>query len=66
MFLTALDGATLSAVTDVTSQLFTVMGSVVTTVTANPVLCIGLGATVGGIGISWYKRLTNQKSGKRR
>lgn len=61
MYLTAIDGAVLGNVSVVVQELFTVLSTVVTTVTGNAVLCIGLAATVGGIGISWYKRLTNQK-----
>lgn len=48
------------------SSLFGVMDDVLTAVTGNAVLCIGIAATVGGIGISWYKRLTGQRSGRRR
>lgn len=59
-------GGGISVITSVTSELFLVMSSVITTVTANPVLCIGIAATVGGIGISWYKRMTGQRSGKSR
>ena len=66
MYLVALEGGGISAITSVTTELFGVMSSVLTTVTGNPVLCIGIAATVGGIGISWYKRLTNQRSGRRR
>lgn len=67
MYLTAaFEGGGISVITGVTTELFTVMSSVLTTVTVNPVLCIGIAATVGGIGISWYKRLTGQRSGRRR
>lgn len=59
--LVALEGSGISAITGVTTELFSVMSSVVTTVTENAVLSIGLAAVVGGIGISWYKRLTGQR-----
>lgn len=42
------------------------LSTIVTTVTASPVLMIGLGATCGGIAISWFKRLTGQRSGRRK
>ena len=59
-------GIPLSNVTGVLEELLTTLGTVTTTVTGNAVLCIGLAATVGGIGISWFKRLTGQRSGKKR
>lgn len=42
--------------------------TVVTTVTAsgNDILLLGLAAVAGGIGIGWFKKLTGQRSGKRR
>lgn len=62
MYIVALEGATgISSVTSVTTELMGVMSSVLTTVTGNPILLIGIAATVGGIGISWYKRLTGQR-----
>lgn len=42
------------------------LGNIVSVVTANDMLQIGIAAAVGGIAISWFKRLTLQKSGKRR
>lgn len=56
----------MEAVTGVLGNLMDSLGSITTTVTANAVLCIGLAATVGGIGISWFKRLTGQRSGRKR
>lgn len=56
----------MEAVTGVLGNLMDALGTVTTTVTANAILCIGLAATVGGIGISWFKRLTGQRSGKKR
>lgn len=56
----------MEAVTGVLGNLMTALGEITSTVTTNAVLCIGLAATVGGIGISWFKRLTGQRSGKRR
>lgn len=53
-------------VTGVLAELMTALGTITSTVTGEAVLCIGLAATVGGIGISWFKRLTGQRSGKRR
>lgn len=53
-------------VTGVLEELMSALGTITTTVTGTAVLCIGLAATVGGIGISWFKRLTGQRSGKRR
>lgn len=50
---------------EVFEELIGGMSTVVSTVTANSVLLIGVAATVGGIAISWYKRLTGQKRGKR-
>lgn len=55
----------MSNVTGVLDELMTALGTITTTVTGNVVLCIGLAATIGGIGISWFKRLTGQRSGKR-
>lgn len=56
----------MAVIMEVVSSLFGVMGDVVDEVTANAPLAIGLAATIGGIGISWYMRLTHQKSGRRR
>lgn len=44
------------------------LGKIVTEVTksGNDIMLIGIAATVGGIAISWFKRLTGQRSGKRR
>ena len=43
-------------------KLMTCTTDVVAAVAASPVLCIGIAAVIGGIAISWYKRLTNQRS----
>ena len=42
------------------------LSTVVSVVTANDILQIGIAAAVGGIAISWFKKLTLQRSGKRR
>lgn len=58
----------MEAVTGVFANIFGILGGtngVVSTVTNNPVMCIGLAATVGGIAIGWFKSLTGQKRGKR-
>lgn len=47
-------------------DLFNTMADVVTAVKSEPMLLIGIAAVVGGIGISWFKRLTGQRSGRRR
>ena len=54
------------ALTVMVTQLFTTLGTVATTVTANPVMCIGLAATVGGIAIGWFKSMTGQRRRKGR
>lgn len=41
------------------------MATIVSTVTANSILLIGVSATVGGIAISWFKRLTGQRRGRK-
>lgn len=56
----------MEAVTTVVTSLLGVMGDIVTEIKTEPLMLIGIAATVGGIGISWYKRLTGQRSGKRR
>lgn len=55
-----------SNVTGVVTDLFGVLSTVATTVTDNAVMCIGIAALVGGIAISWFKKLTGQRSGRRR
>lgn len=42
------------------------LGNVVTAVTSNDIMLIGIAGTVGGIAINWFKRLTGQRSGRRR
>ena len=54
------------ALTVMITQLFTTLSTVATTVTANPVMCIGLAATVGGIAIGWFKSMTGQRRRKGR
>ena len=56
----------MEVVTGVLGNLMDSLGTITTTVTGTAVLCIGLAATVGGIGISWFKRLTGQRSGRKR
>lgn len=59
----------MEAVTAVFANIFGILGGengVVTTVTANPVMCIGLAAAVGGIAIGWFKSLTGQRRGRGR
>ena len=57
-----MDGATLPAnLTGVVTDLFGVCATVVSTVTDNAIMCIGLAAVVGAIGIRWYKKLTAQR-----
>ena len=50
----------------VVTALFNTVGSVVDAVEAHQIMLIGIAATVGGIAITWFKRLTGQRSGKRR
>lgn len=50
-----------AALTAMITQLFSVVGTVSTTVVANPVMCIGIAATIGGIAIGWFKSLTGQR-----
>ena len=54
------------ALTVMLTQLFTTVTTVATTVTANPVMCIGIAATVGGIAIGWFKSMTGQRRRKGR
>lgn len=59
----------MESVTTVFADIFGILGGangVVSTVTANPVMCIGLAAAVGGIAIGWFKSLTGQRRGKGR
>lgn len=59
--------ATLPAnVTGVLEDIFGTLGTVATTVTTNAVMCIGIAALIGGIAISWFKKLTGQRTGRRR
>ena len=63
----ALDAATLPTnVTGVVGDIFGVLSTVADTVTGNAVMCIGIAALIGGIAISWFKKLTGQRSGRRR
>lgn len=45
----------------VTELFSTLTTNIVPTVTANPIMMIGIGATIGGIAIGWFKSLTGQK-----
>ena len=56
-----LDASLPATLTGVVTDLFGVTGDVVSTVTGNAVMCIGIAAMVGGIGIKWYKKLTGQR-----
>lgn len=56
-----LDASLPATLTGVVTDLFGVCTDVVTTVTGNAVMCIGIAAMVGGIGIKWYKKLTGQR-----
>lgn len=58
----------MSGVMTVFTSLIGGLTNVVSTVTAqnNDIMLIGIAAAVGGIAISWFKRLTGQRSGKRR
>ncbi|MVX63134.1 hypothetical protein GKZ28_05405 [Clostridium chromiireducens] len=47
----------MEALTSVVTFLFTTMGTVVTTVTANPMLAVGIGIPVVGGAIALFKRL---------
>lgn len=58
----AMDGATLPAnLTGVVTDLFGVCATVVDTVKDEPIMCLGLAAVIGAIGIRWYKKLTAQR-----
>lgn len=50
----------------VTELFSTLTTNIVPTVTANPIMMIGIGATIGGIAIGWFKSLTGQKRRGRR
>lgn len=53
--------------TAIVGTLFTTLTTnIVPTVTANPIMMLGIGATVGGIAIGWFKSLTGQKRRGRR
>lgn len=56
----------MEAVLTVFGNLFDSVTTVVTTATATPIMLIGVAASVGGIAISWFKRMTGQRSGRRR
>lgn len=56
----------MTSVMEVFTSLIGGLGNVVTAVTSNDIMLIGIAATVGGIAITWFKRLTGQRSGKRR
>lgn len=47
-------------------NLFDAVGTVVTEATETPMMLIGVAAAVGGIAISWFKRMTGQRRGKGR
>lgn len=59
----AMEGASVpEGLTAIITTLFSVLTTnIIPTVTANPIMMIGIGATVGGIAIGWYKSLTGQK-----
>lgn len=56
----------MSSIMSVFGDLVGGLGNVVAVVTSNDILQIGIAAAVGGIAISWFKKLTLQRSGKRR
>lgn len=56
----------MEAVLGVFSNLFGAVGTVVNEAIDTPMMLIGVAASVGGIAISWFKRMTGQRSGKRR
>lgn len=58
--------AGVQTVVNVFTALFGATSTVVSTALDNPVMLIGIGASVGGIAISWFKRLTGQRRGKGR
>lgn len=47
------------------TALFGATSTVVTTALENPIMLIGVGATVGGIAIAWFKSLTGQRRKRR-
>ena len=59
----AMEGVTVpEGLSAIVTELFSVLTTnIVPTVTANPIMMIGIGATVGGIAIGWFKSLTGQK-----
>ena len=53
--------------TAIITTLFSVLTTnIIPTVTGNPIMMIGIGATVGGIAIGWFTSLTGQKKKSRR
>lgn len=64
----AMEGSSVpEGLTAIVSELFSTMTtSIIPTVTANPIMMLGIGATVGGIAIGWFKSLTGQKRRGRR
>lgn len=56
----------MTVVLEVFGNLFGAVGTVVTQAVETPMMLIGVAASVGGIAISWFKRMTGQRSGKRR
>ena len=55
-----------TTVVGVVADLFSVLGTVATTVKGEALYCIGIAAVLGGIGIAWFKKLTNQRRGRGR
>lgn len=58
--------AGVQTVVNVFTALFGATSTVVTTALDNPIMLIGVGATIGGIAIGWFKRLTGQRRGRGR
>ena len=48
----------MAVLTDIITFLMTTMGTIVTTVTANPIMLVGIGMSVVGGGIVLFKKLT--------
>ena len=56
----------MEAVLGVFSNLFGSVKTVVDAAVQTPMMLIGVASSVGGIAITWFKRMTGQRSGKRR